>query len=139
MKSNLILTGIIALQGLLLFNFIFGRLTHIENYNATYSEFFRITISWGVISLIIILLPLILSQFLIRKRTTKKRIVLLFISVLAVEIVFSITSLSFYEGALSDFAFLDWIFTGLLVWLPIVVLSLLSTALLSWKFHRRSK
>ena len=134
MKFNLLIIGVIVLQGGFLLAFLISRFNQINRYNELP------TISWTVVFLLTILLPFVLSLFFILKRATKKRIVLLLISVLVVESVFAVISPFLYGGTGNpDLALFDWLIVGFIYGLPIAGLSLLSTIILSFKSYKRSQ
>ena len=146
MKFNLLIIGVMVLQGGFLLAYLNRGINdyHRElQYDGPYGRFssdvLQATISWIVILLLIILLPFVLSRILIFKEATKKRIKLLFISILTVEFAFAVSTLFIYGGANPEWAFTHWIFIGFLYGLPIAGLSLVSTALMSWKFYKPSQ
>ncbi len=133
MKFNLLFIGVIVLQGGFLLAFLISRFNQIDE-----NDDLPI-ISWTVIFLLTILLPFVFSLFFILKRATKKRIALLLVSVLGVEILFAVISPFLYGGTDSDLGFADWPIVGVDYGLPIAGLSLLSTIILSFKFYKRSQ
>ena len=95
------------------------------------------TISWMVLFLLTIVLPFVFSRFFIFKRANKKRITLLFISVLTVETAFAVISPSLYGGGNTDFQYGDFLKVGVYFGLPIAGLSLISTSQISFQLYNR--
>lgn len=147
MKFNLPIIGVMVLQGGFLFAYVnrgfdqYHRFQYYYPYGRFSSDVLQVNISWTVVFLLAILVPVVLFLSFVFIRATKKRIALLFILVLAVEIGFALISpFVVYEGVgKPDWALADWMFVGLVYGLPIAGLSLISTALMSWKFYKRSQ